>query len=81
MPWKLVYSKDAKNDSKLPGQLARKIEELLRKISEDPFSLPFEKLKGCEGVYSRRINAKHRLVYQVLKNEQTIFFLFHFLLR
>ncbi len=34
---------------------------------------PYEKLIGdLAGAYSRRINAQHRLVYQVLKNKRAV---------
>jgi Txe/YoeB family toxin of toxin-antitoxin system len=44
---------------------------LLRIIRQNPFQNPppYEKLKGYNDTYSRRINIQHRLVYQVLPNE------------
>jgi Txe/YoeB family toxin of toxin-antitoxin system len=48
--------------------LKRKLYELLVIIEENPFKVPprYEKLVGdLDGVYSRRINIKHRLVYSV----------------
>jgi len=37
----------------------------------NPFQNPpsYEKLKGFEDTYSRRITIQHRLIYQVLPNE------------
>ncbi len=70
--WKLVYTKQAQKDAKKlsTAGLRSKAEELLEIIENDPFQNPppFEKLVGdLEGAYSRRINIKHRLVYQILK--------------
>jgi Txe/YoeB family toxin of toxin-antitoxin system len=75
--WKIVYTKEAVKDAKKLTQagLQKKAKQLLALIEEDPFStaLPYEKLVGdLNGAYSRRINIKHRLVYQVLKQQKTI---------
>jgi len=36
-------------------------------------ALPFEKLLGKKlGYFSRRINIQHRLVYQIIENEQIV---------
>ena len=65
--------KDAK---KLKGTpLAQKVKELLRILEDNPFQNPppFEKLIGdLDGAYSRRINIKHRLVYQILQKQGTV---------
>ena len=61
---------------KLKGTaLAKKARELLEIIREDPFAEPpsFEALVGdLKGAYSRRINIQHRLVYQVLEDDQIV---------
>ncbi|MBV1787136.1 Txe/YoeB family addiction module toxin [Marinobacterium sp. D7] len=77
MTWKLVYSKQAQKDAKklASSGLKSKAQELLAIIAEDPYRKPppFEKLVGdLSGAYSRRINIQHRLVYQVLDEEQVI---------
>ena len=63
-------------EKKLKGTpLAKKTKQLLELISEDPFheSPSFEALVGdLKGAYSRRINIQHRLVYQVLEEEQIV---------
>jgi len=44
-------------------------------LRENPHQTPppFEKLVGdLSGAYSRRINIKHRLVYQVIEEERTV---------
>ncbi len=75
--WKLVYTKQALKDAKkISGaNLKKKTETLLKIIKEDPYKTPppFEKLVGdLFGAYSRRINIKHRLVYQVIEEICTI---------
>ncbi|WP_077529796.1 Txe/YoeB family addiction module toxin [Vreelandella utahensis] len=77
MTWKLVYTKQAQKDAKklASSGLKPKAQELLALIAEDPYRKPppFEKLIGdLEGAYSRRINIQHRLVYQVLEDEQVV---------
>lgn len=73
MSWKLVYTKHAQKDAKKIKQsgLQSNVKELLEILKEDPFINPptYEKLIGdLLGAYSRRINIKHRLVYQVLED-------------
>jgi Txe/YoeB family toxin of toxin-antitoxin system len=48
-----------------------KVLSLLQIIQQTPFQTPppFEKLQGGKDRYSRRINIQHRLVYQVLTNQ------------
>jgi len=75
--WRLVYTKQARKDAeKLAASgLKPKAQELLALIAEDPYRKPppFEKLIGdLAGAYSRRINIQHRLVYQVLEDEQVV---------
>ena len=48
---------------------------LINIIREDPFKIPppYEKLVGdLQGLYYRRINLKHRLVYEVLENDKIV---------
>jgi len=75
--WKLVYTKQAQKDAKklASSGLKPKAQELLALIAEDPYRKPppFEMLIGdLAGAYSRRINIQHRLVYQVLEDEQVV---------
>lgn len=77
MTWKLVYTKHAQKDAKklASSGLKPKTQELLALIEDDPYRKPppFEKLVGdLTGAYSRRINIQHRLVYQVLEDEQVV---------
>lgn len=77
MSWTLRYSRQAQKDAKNPASagLRAKAEFLLDLLAQDPFQSPppFEKLVGnLAGVYSRRINIQHRLVYQVFPDEKAI---------
>ena len=77
MTWELVYTKQAQKDAKklAASGLKNKAQSLLKIIKNDPFQRqpPYEKLVGdLSGAYSRRINIKHRLVYQVYDKEHII---------
>ena len=75
--YKIVYTKDSKKDiEKLKGaNLDKKVLALIEIVKNNPFQMPppYEKLVGdLNGLYSRRINIKHRLVYQILENIKTV---------
>ena len=75
--YKIVYTKTATKDiPKLKtAHLDTTAKALIDVIRENPFQTPpsYEKLVGdLQGLYSRRINIQHRLVYQVLEEEKTI---------
>ena len=77
MSWKLVYSKQAQKDAQklAAAGLKPKAKLLLDILAENPFRTPppYEKLVGdLAGACSRRINIKHRLVYQVLEEIGTV---------
>ena len=77
MSWKLAYTKQAQKDAqKLAAVgLRPKTKQLLDILVENPFQNPppYEKLVGdLAGAYSRRINIKHRLVYQILEEIGTV---------
>lgn len=75
--WKIVFTRQAQRDG---GKIAaaglrKKAEKLLDILSENPFQTPppFAKLVGdLSGAYSRRINIRHRLVYQILEDIKTV---------
>ena len=74
MKWKVVFTKQAQKDAKklVSAGFKPKAEELLKILNDNPFKTPppYEKLVGdLTGAYSRRINIKHRLVYQILEKE------------
>jgi Txe/YoeB family toxin of toxin-antitoxin system len=75
--WRVVFTRQAAKDAKRIAEvgLKEKVSYLLEVLGEDPFRSPppFEKLVGdLAGAYSRRINVRHRLVYQVLPSERTV---------
>ena len=77
MSWRLVYSRQSLRDAKkiAAAGLKQKTQELLALLERDPFENPpaFEKLVGdLQGLYSRRINIQHRLVYEVFQSGRTV---------
>ena len=83
MSFTLEFTKTALSDldqHKKPGNRAtlKKIERLLTELMEHPATgtgKP-EKLKyDLEGLYSRRINSKHRLVYKIQDETGTVLIL------
>lgn len=77
MSWQVVYTKQAQKDAQklAAAGLKDKAKALLEVIQGNPFQTPppYEKLVGdLAGAYSRRINIQHRLVYQVLQDEQVV---------
>lgn len=77
MSWKLIYTKQAQKDAQklAAAGLKPKAKLLLDVLAKNPFQNPppYEKLVGdLAGAYSRRINIKHRLVYQVLEEIGTV---------
>ena len=75
--WRVVFTKRALKDAiKLfAAGLRSKAETLLDILRENPYQTPplFEKLIGdLSGAYSRRINIQHRLVYQIIDDQNTV---------
>lgn len=75
--YKIVYTKKSVKDiEKLKSvRLDKKTKALIDLVRKNPFQNPpsYEKLQGdLRGAYSRRINIKHRLVYEVLEEEKTV---------
>ena len=73
----VIYTKKAVRD--IPKLKAAKLDikakTLIDILRENPYRTPppYEKLVGeFDGAYSRRINIKHRLVYEVLEDEQQV---------
>jgi len=75
--WRLVYTTQAQKDAKklAASNLKKKAQALLDILREDPYQTPppYEKLVGdLVGIYSRRINIQHRLVYEIIEAERTV---------
>lgn len=77
MSWRIVYTIQAKKDAEKLAHsgLKSQAETLLDVLRENPYQSPppFEKLVGeLAGACSRRINIRHRLVYQVLDDVKIV---------
>ena len=75
MAYKVRFTKQAAKDYRLlrsSPAILKRLDKLIGIIGVNPFQSPplYEKLSGdLEGYYSRRLNIKHRLVYEVLESE------------
>ncbi len=79
MSWTVLFTRQAQKDARKLASaspaLKQKAQELLDLLAVDPYLQPppYEALVGdLRGAYSRRINIRHRLVYQVLEEEQIV---------
>ena len=77
MVWQVVLTKQAAKDAQnlVNAKLWSNAERLLEVLAINPFQNPppYEKLVGnLAGFYSRRINIQHRLIYQVLRDINTV---------
>lgn len=75
--WRLVFSKQAQKDVQKikAANLKTQTEKLLEILHGNPYQTPppYEKLVGdLAGIYSRRINIQHRLLYQILEDERVV---------
>jgi len=77
--WRVLFTRQAQKDARklaaTTPALKAKAQRLLELLAEDPFAQPppFEALVGdLRGAYSRRVNIQHRLVVQVLSDEQVV---------
>ncbi len=73
----IKFSKQAEKDKKrlkISG-LDKNCKTILNLMTKDPFCYPpsYEKLSGeLQGLYSRRINRQHRIVYEVVEEIKEI---------
>ena len=77
MSYKVVFTKHAQKDAKKlsASGLRGNAEKLIAILKTNPWQTPppYEKLLGnLAGAYSRRISIQHRLVYQVLPDDQIV---------
>jgi len=75
--YKVTYSKQALKDAKKLSSVSldKKAKELIELLKNNPFQKPppYERLVGnLSGSFSRRINIKHRIVYEVIENEKLV---------
>ena len=71
--YNIILTKQAVKDAYKSEQagIKQRVVRLLRILMQNPFQNPpsYEKLKGYENTYSRRINIQHRLIYEIMPNE------------
>ena len=75
--YKVLYSKLALKDAKKlsSANLDEKAKKLIEMIRKNPFQNPppYEKLVGnLSGLYSRRINIQHRIVYEIRETDKVV---------
>ena len=75
--YNIIYTKTAVKDinNLKSAHLDKTAKALIDVIKNNPFQNPppYEKLVGnLQGAYSRRINIKHRLVYEVIEEKKII---------
>jgi toxin YoeB len=75
--WEIVFTRQAQKDAQKVAEtgLKPKAEKVIWVLCADPYQTPprYEKLVGdLAGAYSRRINIRHRLVYQVLDEQRVV---------
>ncbi|MDR0305989.1 MAG: Txe/YoeB family addiction module toxin [Chitinispirillales bacterium] len=77
MGYRLKYTRHAEKDARLLelAGLDKTAVRLLSVIKKNPYQNPppYEKLQGdLKGSFSRRINRQHRVVYDVLPNDENL---------
>lgn len=77
MGYIILLTKQAQKDAKKLEDcgLDKKAKKLLKIVKDNPYQNPppYEKLIGnLKGAYSRRINIQHRLVYEVLEEDNVV---------
>lgn len=72
--YKIVRTKQAKKDFEklLNSNLKANAYALMEIIEVAPYEPPVEKLTNSVNTYSRRLNRKHRIVYEVYEEEKII---------
>ena len=73
----IFFTKKAVQDIELlkAAKLNDKAKYLIEILKENPYQSPpnYEKLRGdLQGAYSRRINIKHRIVYEIINEDKTV---------
>lgn len=76
--YRVLLTKQAKKDFEkicVVPSLKSKVRQLTELLAEDPFANPprYEKHVGdLDGLFSRRINIQHRLVYEVREEDKVV---------
>lgn len=77
MGYRIVFTKRAQKDAERlrNAGLKKKAIEIISILKNNPYQNPprYEKLIGdLDGMYSRRLNIKHRIVYAVHEEERVV---------
>lgn len=75
MSYQVILTKQAIKDiSKLKViNLSEKAKMILKNMEIDPYFQPYKKLSGdLRDKFSRRLNIKHRIVYEICENTKTV---------
>lgn len=75
MSYDIKFTKQAAKDYEKikTSNLKTKVKNLLVLLKETPSKPPIEKLTGdLSGLYSKRINIQHRLVYRIDEKEKIV---------
>ncbi|MCM1546182.1 MAG: Txe/YoeB family addiction module toxin [Clostridiales bacterium] len=73
--YEIRLERQAEKDLKkiLSSPLKKQLFALMELIEQDPYQPPYEKLSGdLSGLYSRRINIRHRLVYRIDEEKKCV---------
>jgi toxin YoeB len=77
LEWTILFSRQALKDARClkAANLLDRADRLLDVIRRNPLQNPppLEKLtKELRGMYSRRINLQHRMVYEIFEDRRTV---------
>ena len=63
-----------KSVKKIPEHIAERILKKIAKLGENPFALPYEKLRGKENIFRIRVG-EYRVIFAFMKKEREIYIL------
>lgn len=75
MSYKIIFSRRAEKDYELikRSPLRKRAKTILFTLEQNPYKQPLEELSGnLKGTYSKRLNVKHRIVYEIRENEKVV---------
>ena len=76
--WEIKFGNQAKKDlEKLKSissgsTLKKKLQELKKILEQDPYKPKYEKLRQKGNIFSRKMNGKDRLVYEIRNHEMVV---------
>ena len=75
MNYRITFSRRAEKDYDLikRSPLKKKAKTILLALENNPYIPPLEELSGnLKGAYSKRLNIKHRIVYEIYEKEKAV---------